>query len=80
MNEKGGGLLLGHSVQGLRVSDGHGVEHLVQQLQGAVQVDLDPAGRLFNALPWVVRAPALHKAHAQDAQASQVVHTDSCRS
>lgn len=70
----------GGSVEGLRVSDGHGVENFVQQLQGAVQVDLDPAGRLFDALPWVVRAPALHKAHAQDAQAPQVVHTNACRS
>lgn len=64
------------SVQGLGVGDGHGVQHLVQQLQGPVQVDLDPARRLLDALPGVVGPPALHEAHPQDAQAPQVVHAD----
>ena len=62
-------------VQGLRVGDGHGVQHLVQQLQGPVEVDLDPAGRLLDALSGVVWPPALHKAHPQDAQPAQVVHS-----
>lgn len=62
-------LLVGCSVQGLRVSDGHGVEYLIQQLQGTMQVDFDPAGRLLDALPRVVRAPAFNEAHAQDAKA-----------
>ena len=68
------------SVQGLWVSDGHGVLHLVQQLQGPVQVDLDPARGLLDALPGVVGPPALDEAHAQDAQAPQVVHADARRS
>lgn len=70
MNEKGGGLLVWRSVQGLRVGDGHGVKHLIQQLQGTMQVDLDPAGCLLDTLPWVVGAPAFDEAHAQDAQTS----------
>lgn len=64
------------SVQGLGVGDGHGVQDLVQQLQSPVQVDLDPARRLLDALPGVVGPPALHEAHPQDAQAAQVVHAD----
>ena len=68
----------GCSVKRLGVSDGHGVQHLVQQLQGPVQVDLDPARGLLDALPWVVGAPALYKAHPEDAEAPQVVHPDPC--
>lgn len=64
------------SVEGLGVCDGHGVEDLVQQLQGSVQVDLDPTRRLLDALPGVVGPPALHEAHPQDAQAPQVVDAD----
>lgn len=67
------------SVQGLGVGDGHGVQDLVQQLQSPVQVDLDPARRLLDALPGVVGPPALHEAHPQDAQAAQVVHADARR-
>lgn len=55
------------------------MQHLVQQLQGAVQVDLDPARRLLDALPRVVGPPALDKAHPQDAQAPQVIHADASR-
>lgn len=64
------------SVQRLGVGYGHGVQHLVQQLQGPVQVDLDPAWGLLDALPRVIGAPAFHKAHAQDAQPAQVIHAD----
>lgn len=67
------------SVQGLGVGDGHGVQDLVQQLQSPVQVDLDPARRLLDALPGVVGPPPLHKAEPQDAQAPQVVHADARR-
>lgn len=66
-------------VERLRVRDGHGVQHLIQQLQSAVEVDLDPAGRLLDALPRVVRPPALDEAHAQDAKPAQVVHADARR-
>lgn len=65
------------SIQWLRVSYGHGVQHLIQELQSSVQVDLDPAGRLLDALPRVVGSPAFHKAHAQDAQPTEVIHADS---
>lgn len=64
------------SVEGLGVGDGHGVQDLVQQLQSSVQVDLDPARRLLDALPGVVGPPALHEAHPQDAQPAKVVHAD----
>lgn len=64
------------SVQWLWVSYGHGVQHLIQELQGPVQVDLDPAWCLLNALPWVIGTPAFHEAHAQDAQPAQIIHTD----
>lgn len=69
------------SVQRLWVSYGHGVQHLVQELQSPVQVDLDPAWCLLNALSWVIGTPTFHKAHAQDAQPAQVIHTDAsgCR-
>lgn len=39
-------------------------------------MDLDPAGRFFDALPRVVGPPAFYEAHAQDAQPAQVVHPD----
>jgi len=52
---------------GTRAIDRHGVQHFVQQLQGAMQVHLDPAGRFFDGLAWVVRSPALDEAQAQDA-------------
>lgn len=41
-------------------------------------MDLDPAGRFFDALPGVVRPPPFYKAHPQDAQPAQVVNTDAC--
>lgn len=41
--------------------DGHCVEHLIQQLERAVQMDLHPARGLLDGLARVVGAPALHK-------------------
>ena len=38
-------------------------EHLVQPLEGAVQVDLNPAGGGGDVLPVVLRPPALHEGH-----------------
>lgn len=43
-------------------------------------MDLNPAGCLFDALPWVVRPPALHEAHSQDAQPAQVINPNACSS
>ena len=62
------------SVDQAEVGQRHGVEHLVQELQSAVQVDLHPAGGVLDALPRVVGAPALHEAQPQDAQTPEVVH------
>lgn len=67
------------SVQRLGVGDGHGVQDLVQELQGSVQVDLDPAGGLLDALAGVVRPPALDEAHPEDAQPPEVVDADARR-
>ena len=36
-------------------------QHLVQPLEGAVQVDLNPAGGGGHVLPVVLRSPALHE-------------------
>lgn len=59
---------------------GHGVQHLVQQLQRPVQVHFNPARRLLDGLSRVVRAPALDEAEAEDAEPAQVVHADpGCR-
>jgi hypothetical protein len=55
----------------------HRVQDLVAELQGAVQVDLDPAWSLLNRPPRrVVLAPSLYKRQAEDAQATEVVHAD----
>lgn len=43
-------------------------------------MDLNPAGCLFDALPWVVGPPALHEAHSQDAQPAQVINPNACSS
>ena len=39
------------------------VQYLVQPLKGAVQVNLDPAGRRGDVLAVVLGAPALHERH-----------------
>lgn len=41
-----------------------------------MQVDFDPARRLFDALPRVIGAPTFDEAHPEDAQAAQVVDAD----
>lgn len=55
---------------------GQGVQDVVEQLQGAVQVHLDPAGRAGDAGPGVVGPPALDEAQPNEAQAPQVVHAE----
>lgn len=69
------------SVQRLGVRYRHGMKDLVQQLKSPVQVDFDPAGGLLDALPRVVRPPAFHKTHSENAQPSEVVdpNAGSCR-
>ena len=49
-------------------------EHLVQPLEGAVQVDLNPAGGGGDVLPVVLRPPALHEGHPDGAHLGQLVH------
>lgn len=74
----GGRAPQGSSVGRSWVSQGHRVEHLVQQLQCPVQVHLHPAGGVLDALPGIVRPPTLHETQPQDTEASQVVHSDTC--
>ena len=49
-------------------------EHLVQPLEGAVQVDLDPAGGGSHILPVIFCAPTLDKGHPDGAHLGQLVH------
>lgn len=56
--------------------NGHGMQHLIEQLQCTMQMHLNPAGRLLDRLSRVIRSPALDKAQSQYAQATQIVHTD----
>ena len=44
-----------------------------------MELHLDPAGRLLDALAGVVGAPALHEAQSQDAESAQVVDPDTGR-
>lgn len=53
----------------------HLCEHLVQPLQGPVQVQLDPAGGAGHCLSPVLCSPALHKAHADGAHPGELVHS-----
>lgn len=55
------------------------MEDLVEKLEGAVKVDLDPAWGILDGGAGVVAAPTLDKAQPQDAQTSQVIHTDASR-
>lgn len=66
------------SVSWSRVCQWHSVQHLVQQLQRTVQMHLHPAGGVLDALPRIVRTPALHEAQAQDAQPPEIIHTNPC--
>ena len=47
-------------------------EDLVEPLQWAIEVDLDPARRARDVLTMVLGAPALHKAHADRAHLRQL--------
>ena len=49
-------------------------EDLVEPLQWAVEVDLDPARRARDVLAMVLGAPALHKAHADRAHLGEFEH------
>jgi pantothenate synthetase len=52
------------------------VEDFVEELESAVEVNLDPTRRLLDGLARVVRAPSFDEAEPQDAQSSEVVHSD----
>lgn len=54
------------------------VQHLVKQLQRSVQVDLQPAGGVLDALTRVITAPSLNKAQTHNTEPSQVVHAQTC--
>lgn len=54
------------------------VQHLVEQLQRSVQVNLQPAGGVFDALPWVITPPTFNEAETHDTQPAQVVHPQTC--
>lgn len=51
----------------------HLCEDLVQPLQGAIEVDLNPAWGGGHVLAMVLRSPALHEAHADGAHLGQLV-------
>lgn len=48
-------------------------EHLVEPLQGAVQVQLDPAGGAGHRLSPVLGSPTLDEAHADGAHPGELV-------
>lgn len=56
------------------VRGAHLRQHLVEPLQGPVQVDLDPARRRRHVLSVVLRPPALHERHPDSAHLGQLVH------
>lgn len=64
-------------LQSTRSIDGHFVQHLIEKLQGAMQVHFHPARRVLYRLPRVVRTPALDETQPQNAEPTQVVYTDS---
>lgn len=55
------------------------MQHLVQQLQRSVQVNLQPAGGVLDALPRVITPPTFNEAQTHDTQPAQVVHAQTCR-
>lgn len=55
------------------------VQHLVEQLQRSVQVNLQPAGGVLDALSGVVAPPTFDEAQTHDTQPAQVVHPQTCR-
>ena len=64
------------SVDGVRLHERHGMKHLVKELEGSMEMDLDPARGLLDALSGVIRAPPFDEAHTQDAQPTQVVYAN----
>lgn len=55
------------------------MQDLVQQLQRAMELNLDPTWRLLDRMARVIRTPALHEAKAKDAEPSKVVHSHCSR-
>lgn len=52
----------------------HLSQHLIQPLQGAVQVNLNPAGCAGHILAVVLCTPALNKAHADSAHLGELIN------
>lgn len=67
---------VGQDVRLLLLQHGRGLQHLVEQLQRTVEVNFDPARRLFDCPTRVVGAPALDKRHSQDAQSTKIIDAD----
>ena len=53
----------------------HLSQHLVQPLQGSIQVNLNPARRAGHILTVVLRTPALYKTHAYRTHLGQLIHS-----
>jgi len=60
--------------------DGHGMQHLVEQLEGTMQMHLDPAGRLLDWLSWIIRSPSLDKAQSQYTKTTQIIDSNASSS
>ena len=52
-------------------------QQLVEQLQRAVELHLNPTRRLLYGAPRVVWAPALHERETQHTEATELVHAES---
>lgn len=57
----------------------HSMQNLVEKLECAMEMDLDPTRRFFDALSLVIRAPAFNEGKTQDAKPSKVVDADASR-
>ena len=52
------------------------MQDIIEELEGTVQSNLNPAWRLLDALSSVVWPPALDKTQSEDTQTSEVIYTN----
>jgi hypothetical protein len=52
------------------------VQDFVEKLKRTMEMDLDPARRVFDGLARVVWTPALDEAQAEDAETTKIVDAD----
>lgn len=57
--------------------DRHIMQNFVKKLQRTMQMNLDPAWRVFDRLPRIVGAPALDETQPEDAQSTEIINTNS---